>query len=447
MTVSAAPVVPFGGHDLFLFLLQVGLLLSLAFLLGRLALRLGMPAIVGELCAGLLLGPSVLAHVAPDLSGWLLPQSADRFHLLDAVGQIGVILLVGLTGLSMDLKLVRRRGGTSARISVAGLVVPLGLGVCTGLLVPAALVPGGTERSTFGLFMGVAMGVSAIPVIAKTLIELKLIHRDVGQLTLSAAMIDDIVGWMLLSVVSAMATTGVRAGDVAFSLAGLVVVIVAAVLLRPLVRRSLRSAVQSRERGAAIALVTMFVLLSAAGTQAMRLEAVFGAFVCGLLINSCGVLDATRLAPLRTVVMSVLAPLFFAMAGLRMDLTSLADGTVALTGLVVLTVAIAGKFAGAYMGARLSRVNHWESLAIGAGMNARGVIEVIVAMVGLRLGVLSLEMYTIIVLVAVVTSLMAPPLLRMTMAHVAYTDEERERERRNAVDEPAAAAETASPGN
>ncbi len=131
--------------------------------------------------------------------------------------------------------------------------------------------------------------------------------------------------------------------------------------------------------------------------------------------------------------MSVLAPLFFAMAGLRMDLTSLADGTVALTGLVVLTVAIAGKFAGAYMGARLSRVNHWESLAIGAGMNARGVIEVIVAMVGLRLGVLSLEMYTIIVLVAVVTSLMAPPLLRMTMAHVAYTDEERERERRNAV--------------
>lgn len=437
---AAAPVAPLGAHDLFVFLLQLGLLLLLAFLLGRLALRLGMPAIVGELCAGLLLGPSVLAHLAPDFSEWLLPRDPARFHLIDAVGQVGVLLLVGLTGMSMDLKLVRRQGSTAARISVAGLLVPMGLGVVTGMLISGSLVPGGTDRGTFALFMGVAMGVSAIPVIAKTMIELGLLHRNVGQLTLSAAMIDDIVGWVLLSVVSAMATTGVRGSDIGLSLAYLALTVVVAVLARPVVRTCLQAAVRSRDRGAAIGLVVTLVLLSAAGTQAMELEAVFGAFVCGLMINSCGVLDATRLAPLRTVVMSVLAPLFFATAGLRMDLTSLGDATVALTGLVVLAVAIAGKFAGAYCGARVSRIGHWESLAIGAGMNARGVIEVIVAMVGLRLGVLSMEMYTIVVLVAIATSLMAPPLLRLTMAHVETTDEEREREKAHAVDPPAPAA-------
>lgn len=425
MTVTAAgPVAPLGAHELLVFLLQVGVLLSLAFLLGRAAMRFGMPAIVGELCAGLLIGPSVLAHAAPELSAWLLPQDGARMHLLDAVGQIGVLLLVGITGLYMDLGLVRRRGVTAARISIAGLVVPLGLGVALGFQLPGSLVPGGTDRGTFALFVGVAMGVSAIPVIAKTLMELRLLHRNIGQLTLSAAMVDDIAGWLLLSVVSAMATTGVAAGDIGLSLGWVAVVIAAAFLLRPVVRAGLRATARSRDNGATLALVAILILLSSAATQAMQLEAVFGAFVCGIMINSCGVLNAERIAPLRTVVLSVLAPLFFATAGLRMDLTALADPTVALSGLVVLAVAVVGKFAGAYAGARLSRLGHWESLALGAGMNARGVIEVICAMVGLRLGVLSMEMYTVIVLVAVATSLMAPPLLRWTMARVEHTAEE-----------------------
>ncbi|MGW3363936.1 cation:proton antiporter [Streptosporangium canum] len=431
MTPVTSPVGLIGPDESLIFLLQVGLLLLCALLLGRLTQRLGMSAIVGELCAGVLLGPSVLARVAPGLSDWLLPRDTAQFHMLDAVGQVGVLLLVGITGIHIDLRLVRRRGVTAARISLAGVAIPLGLGVAVGLLLPASLVPGSADRSTFALFLGVAMGVSAIPVIAKTLMEMRLLHRNIGQLILCAVTVDDIVGWLLLSVVSAMATTGVRAGNIALSIGYVTAVIAVAVLARPLVRAALRAADRSdsrRDGGVTVTLVVILVLLAAAATQAMKLEAVFGAFVCGIVISSCGTLNPARLAPLRTTVLSFLAPLFFATAGLRMDLTALAQPTVLLAGLGVLITAILGKFAGAYLGARLSRLGHWEALALGAGMNARGVIEVIIAMVGLRLGVLSAEMYTVIVLVAIVTSLMAPPILRLTMARVEQTAEERLRE-------------------
>jgi Kef-type K+ transport system membrane component KefB len=269
------------------------------------------------------------------------------------------------------------------------------------------------------------MGVSALPVIAKTLTDMRLLHRDVGQLILCAVTVDDIAGWVLLSIVSVMATTGVRAGDIGLSFGYLAIVITVAILGRPFVRAGLRAAARAPENGPTITLVVILVLLGAAATQAMNLEAVFGAFAAGIVISSCGTLDAARLAPLRTTVLTILAPLFFATAGLRMDLTALAKPVVLLTGLIVLVLAITGKFLGAYVGARLSRLGRWEALAVGAGINARGVIEVIIAMVGLQLGVLSPDMYTIIVLVAVATSVMAPPVLRFAMTRVEHTAEER----------------------
>ncbi|WP_436763532.1 cation:proton antiporter [Streptosporangium sp. V21-05] len=422
----AAPVAPIAAHQLLIFLLQVGLLLLLALVFGRLARRLGMPAVVGELFVGVLLGPSFLAHVAPGLSTWLFPQDSAQFHLLDAVGQIGVLLLVGITGIHMDMGLIRRRGATAAGVSAGGLLVPLAFGVGAGFLLPATLVPAGTETLVFALFLGVAMCVSAIPVIAKTLMDMGLLHRNVGQLTLAAGMIDDAFGWFMLSIVSAMATTGLRAGNVLVSFACLMAVVVFALTVgRPLVRHAFRLTSRNEEDpGPPVATAAVLLVLAAAATHAMGLEAVFGAFVCGILIGSAGGIDPARLAPLRTVVLSGFAPIFFATAGLRMDLTSLADPMVLLAGLAILAVAIIGKFVGAYAGARASKLNKWEALALGAGLNARGVIEVVVAMVGLRLGILSVEVYTIIVLVAIVTSLMAPPILRWSMARVEQTAEE-----------------------
>jgi len=430
MPVSlAAPIAPIAANNLLIFLLQVGLLLLLAVVLGRLASRFGMPAVVGELLVGVVLGPSFLAWAAPGLHNWLFPAVPEQYHLLDAIGQIGVVLLVALTGMQLDMGLVRRRGATAAGVSIGGLVVPLGLGIGAGYLLPKALIPHGTDSTVFALFLGVAMCVSAIPVIAKTLMDMKLLHRNVGQLTLTAGTIDDAFGWCMLSIVSAMAVGAVTTGTVLLSIAYLVAIIVFALTLgRPLVRGALRFTAKSDESGFTVATAVVLVLLAAAGTQALGLEAVFGAFICGMLIGTVGKAHLTKLAPLRTVVLSGLAPVFFATAGLRMDLTALIRPEVLLAGLAVLALAIAGKFIGVYAGARLSRLNKWEGLALGAGLNARGVIEVVVAMVGLRLGILSVEVYTIVILVAIITSLIAPPILRFAMARVEQTAEEQVRE-------------------
>jgi Kef-type K+ transport system membrane component KefB len=420
MVVSASAP-PLAAQQLLVFLLQVAGLLLLALLLGRLAVRVRLPAIVGELLAGVLLGPSVLGQTAPQVADWLLPARPEQAHLLDAVGQIGVLLLVGITGAQFDARYMFRRRRAAVQISLGGLLLPLALGIVVGFLVPRDMVPDADNRVVFALFMGVAMCVTAIPVISKVLSDMNLMHRDVGQLTLAAGFVDDAVGWLLLSVVSAMATVGLRVGQVLLSMAYLVgFVLVAALIGRRLVAALLRPVAAGPEPGPATAAAVVIVLLCAAATQAMKMEPVFGAFVGGILVGWPGTVDTRLLAPLRAVVLSVLAPIFMATAGLRMDLTALADPRVAVTGLVVLLVAVVGKFAGAYAGARLSRLGHWEALALGAGMNARGVVEVVVALVGLRLGVLTTATYTIVVLVAIVTSLMAPPVLRLAVSRVEH---------------------------
>ncbi|MEU0051811.1 cation:proton antiporter [Streptomyces sp. NPDC006184] len=413
----AAPVPTMAPHSLLVFLLQLALLLLSAFVLGRLAERLRMPAVVGELCAGMLLGPSVLHHLLPGFSDWLLPHRPEQMHLLDATGQLGVLLLVGVTGAELNFGLVRKRGATAVRVSVAGLLLPLGLGIATGFALRGVLMPAGVDSTVFAFFLGVAMCVTAIPVIAKTLLDMKLLHRDIGQLILSAGVVDDIVGWFLLSVVSAMATAGLTAGVVTASVLYPVGVVLFAVLIgRPLVGAALRRAGRAEGPGPTVMTVVILVVLGAAATQAMRLEAIFGAFVCGVLVGTSKDLDREKLEPLKTTVLAFLAPLFFATAGLRMDLTGLRHPDVLAAAVAVLAVAVLGKFSGAFLGARLSRLNRWEALALGAGMNARGVVEVVVAMTGLRLGVLDTDSYTIIVLVAIVTSVMAPPILRVAMA-------------------------------
>jgi Kef-type K+ transport system membrane component KefB len=430
MILSAQPVSPMDAHRLLVFLLQVGVLLGAALLLGRLARRLGMAGVVGELGAGVLLGPSVLAHLAPGLSAWLLPQEPTQMHLLDAVGQLGVLLLVGVTGMSIDLDLVRRKGATAAAVSAGGLLVPLGCGVAIGFAVPAALRGAGTDRMVFACFIGTAMCVSAIPVIAKTLLDLGLLHRDVGQLTISAAVVDDIAGWLLLSVVAAMATTGVQAGRLALSIGYLAgVLLIACTVGRHAVRTVLRFSARSADPGVPVTAAVLVVVLSAAGTHALGMEGVLGALLGGILIGSSRWVERERLAPLRTFVLAVLAPVFFATAGLRMNLTALGRPVVLAAAVAVLLGAVLSKIVSVYAAARICRLGHWDSLALGAGMNARGVIGVIIAMVGLRLGVLTSEMYTIVVLVAIVTSVMAPPMLRYAMRRIVVTTAEQEREK------------------
>jgi Kef-type K+ transport system membrane component KefB len=413
VSLQSTPVPPLPAHSVLIFVLDIFLLLGLAMPLGLAARRAGMPPVVGELCAGVLIGPSVLGHLAPRLSAWLLPHNPDQMHLVDAVGQLGVIMLVGLTGISLDVSLLRRRAGTAAAVGAGALLVPLGCGIALGLAIPGTLMAAGSSRVTFSAFVAVAMGVSAIPVIAKTLLEMRLLHRDVGQLIMCAATIDDVIGWLLLSIVSAMAAAGVRTQHVLASAGWLAVLIVACLTVgRPLSGLALRLSARSKDPGLAVATVTFMVLGFAAVSQAMGMEAVIGALFCGMVVASSKRVDPRWLTPLRTMVMAVLAPIFFATAGLRMDVVVLSHPVVAVAALLVTAVALASKFVGAYAGARVVRVDHWNAVALGAGLNARGVMEIILATVGLQLGVLTSAMYTIIVLVAIITSVMAPPILR-----------------------------------
>jgi Kef-type K+ transport system membrane component KefB len=420
----AAPVPPLSSHAVLMFLGSLLVLLALARLLGALAQRAGLSAIVGELATGVLVGPSLLGHFAPGLAASALPGPAEQMHLLDGVGQFAVLLLVGITGIHLDLRVFRTRAKAATLVSLFGLVIPLGLGVAAGLLLPVSLAGAGVERWVFALFLGVAMCVTAIPVIAKTLTDLRLLHRTIGQLTLGAGMIDDAVGWLLLSVVAAAATSGVTAGAVSLSVLYLVgFVLFAATAGRVLVRWVMERAARHPDPGPAVAAAVVLLLAGSTITHLLGMESILGAFAVGVLISGAPEARA-RLAPLRTVVLAVLTPIFLATAGLRMDLTGLADPGTALVALLLLAIAVLGKFTGAYLGARLGGMTHWEGLALGSGMNSRGVVEVIIAMVGLRLGVLSTDVYTMIVLIAVVTSLMAPPLLRLTMARVARTEDE-----------------------
>jgi Kef-type K+ transport system membrane component KefB len=205
-------------------------------------------------------------------------------------------------------------------------------------------------------------------------------------------------------------------------------VLLAVLIGRPAVRATVRVLARSGEARPTTAACVVIIVLCAAATQSLGLEAAFGAFVAGILIGSAGLPGPSVLGGLQPLVMAVLAPIFFASAGLRMDLAAVGRWPVLGSAVVLLALAILGKFASAFAGARMSRLNRWEALALGAGMNSRGVVQIIIAMVGLRLGVLGTDAYTIIVLIAIVTSLMAAPILRLAMSRVEYTAEEQSRQ-------------------
>jgi Kef-type K+ transport system membrane component KefB len=423
-------ITPLGGHELLLLLVQFGLLLLAARALGEAAVRFRLPSVVGELLAGFLLGPTLLGQLAPGAFEAIFPQEPGQFHLLEAFSWFGVILLLVLTGIETDVGLIARKGRKALGISAGGIIVPFGMGVGLGFLLPGTFLAAPDQRLVFALFVGTALGLSAIPVIAKVLMEMNLVWRDIGQLTLAAGMVDDVTGWILLGVVTGLAKSGeVNMVVVAQAIASVLLVLAFSITVgRRLVSGGLRL-VDNHIGGeqAKITFVMVLALFLAAGTHLLHLEAALGAFVAGVLVGQVKRFDASTRRTFENMTLGVFAPVFFAEAGLRVDLSSVLRADVLPFAGLVMAVAIVGKFVGAFVGAKLNRLGRWEALSIGAGMNARGAIEIIVATIGLNLGILTAEMYAIILTVAVVTSLMAPPLLRWTLRRVEMSEEERER--------------------
>ena len=413
------------ASELLLLLQQLGILLFAARALAEVCRRVGQPAVIGELLAGVLLGPTVAGRFAPALFGSLFPPGG--LALLELVSWLGMILLLLLTGLETDLRAVRGLGRASLWASVLGMLVPFASGFALGWLLPDAYLTDPESRPLLAAFLATAMAISALPVIAKILIDLGLIRRDVGLVTLSAAVVDDTTGWLLLSVIAGIATGGrFSARSLALTLLGLALFGIAMRWVAyPLFVRAVRAVNASVGiPGADLTLVLCLTFLCAAVTEAMGVHALLGAFAAGLVVRQVPRLRASSLETLETFVLSALAPVFFAFVGLRVDLWALSGWQMPLA---VLAVAVAGKVGGCYIGGRLGRLSHWESLALGFGMNARGAMGLVVALIGLSLGLLSEALYATIVLVAVVTSFMAPLLLRWAAPHLPLSEDERRR--------------------
>ena len=393
-------------------LLAVAVVITVAQLLGLLAERLGQPRVLGDIVGGIVLGPSLLGALAPQLSGWLF--SAAVRTQLSLLGQLGLVLFMFLVGLELNPRLLQGRIPLASRVSVMGVLLPLLLGLALAHGFESwqpELLPG--DRTVAGaLFMGTAMAITAFPVLARILAERNLMGVPLGALAITAAALDDVVGWTLLAAVVAFSRSG-------SGLAALPVLcgtaLYATVLL--LGTAPLRRWMEGRHRrghapGELLQTVVFSgALLSGVATELIGVHVIFGAFLWGLAMPRNAALHRWLALRLETVVLRLLLPLFFAISGLSTRIGSLNTPQLALAALLVLLVAVAGKFLGAWSVARASGMPPREAQALGWLMNTRGLTELVVLNVGLSLGVITPELFTMGVLMALITTAMAGPLL------------------------------------
>jgi K+:H+ antiporter len=423
-------------QQLLVFLLQFTLLLGAARLLGAVARRFGQPSVMGEVIAGVLLGPGVLGHLLPGVEALVFPGDALQGGLLELLSWIGMILLMLRTGIDTDVSRWHTLKGPALLASVCGIAVPFAVGIGIGFVVPADLVGRG-GRALFTVFMATAMSISAVKVIAKILLDLGLMRRDVGFVILGASILDDTIGWVILAVVVRVARTG-RFGleSVAATLAATVGFgLVAMLVVRPLAGRAIRWLErEGRLEHGTTSAVLVLTLACGALTQALGIHAIFGAFVAGMIVGESPRIKEATLESIDSLVIGVFAPVFFAYSGLEVKVLSLPGWPVTL---LVLGGAILGKVLGAGVGARLGGMRLREALAVGIGLSARGSTELVVARIGMDLGVLAAPMYALIILIPIVTSLATPPLLRLALRGVPLGGEEARRAAEDASDERA----------
>lgn len=417
-------------HQILLFWTQLLTLLVVARGLGVLLRGIGQPSVLGELAAGIALGPSILGRLWPDAYSALFPHDPVQESALTAVAWLGVLMLLIATGFETDLGLVRRLGRATVRVTAGSLLVPAVFGLALGFVLPDAFLVDASQRLVFALFIATALSISALPVVAAVLSQLGLMRRSISQIMLAAAMVNDVVGWVLLGFVARLAQSGsLRPESLLGTLVGLTLFFVFAYTLgQRCVDYLLRLARQQKTDPAGPLTVTLVVALAAGCmTQFLGLEAVLGAFVAGTVLGRSKFQLAETFVLLERISLSFLAPIFFATAGLRVDLGLLGDPQVAFWAGVVCIVATVSKFGGAYAGGWASDLDVRERVAVGAGLNARGAIGFVIATVGLSLGVLNTKSYTVVVLMTAVTTMVAPPLLRRAMKGWQGSDEERDR--------------------
>jgi len=396
-------------------LLQLVIILGAARLLALMLRHIGQPPVIGEMAAGIVLGPIVFGALAPDLHAFVFEPSS--LPALEGLSQVGLVLFMFIVGAELRMPQGARQPLLAAtRIGVSSVIIPMGFGIAVAALLHGSFAPQGVTFTTFALFMAAAMSITAFPIMARILKERGMAQTLVGQLSLASAAVADVLAWILLAIVVVMADAGRDWSRFGTMLLG--IALLAAVVLcvgRPLLRRWLeRSSRDGRPDGPVLAVLLIGTFACAYATKWLGVHPVFGAFLFGVSLPRDDRLLQSLVERVEHVAIIVLMPVFFALAGLSTTASAfVGTGLAAL--LLVLAAAVLGKIIGGAAGARLSGCSWRESFAIGSLMNARALMELIVMKVGLDAGVIGPELFTMLMVMAIVTTFMTGPLLTLSL--------------------------------
>src|ERR1700733_744195 len=400
--------------SLAIFFGEIVALIVVGRLVGELMERIGQPAVMGQLIGGMLLGPSVFGALLPGLQHALFPAAAGQKAMLDAVSQLGILLLLLLTGMETDLSVIRGCRRTAFSVSIAGIAIPFACGVLMGAWLPESLLPDPNKRLITALFLGTALSISSVKIVALLVRELGFWRRTVGRAIHG--------GIDIMSVTRSVVGTGLF-------------LVLSFTVGRRIVFFLIRWA--NDRFVSELPVITMIIVvtgLMALATDAVGVHTVLGAFVAGILVGQSPILTRHIEEQLRGLIVALFMPVFFGMAGLSANLMALSSMSLLMLTIGLIVIASIGKFSGAFLGGRLGGLNFAESLAVGSGMNARGSTEVIIASFGLSMGALSQNLFTSIVTMAVVTTMVMPPMLRWAVARLPMRPDEHERLEREDIE-------------
>jgi Kef-type K+ transport system membrane component KefB/nucleotide-binding universal stress UspA family protein len=385
---------------------------------------------MGQLLAGVIIGQSVLGAVWPSAYKELFGPGTQQKNMVDAIAQLGVLMLLLLTGMETDLGLMNRMRRTAIYTSLSGIVLPFVCGYLLGQFLPDSLLPDPSKRLATSLFLATALSISSVKIVAMVLVEADFLRRNVGQIILASAILDDTIGWIIIAIISGLGSRGsVDLAGVGVTVAGVALFLVFSFTVG---RRWVAYAIRWSNDHLVIempVITTILIIMCAmaALTQKIGVHTVLGAFVAGILIGHSPILTRYIQEELRGLIVALFMPVFFTVAGLSADLEVFKSAALIKLELILIVIASFGKLGGCYAGGRLGGLGRRQSLAVGIGMNARGSTEVIIATIGLSIGVLIRDLYTLIVFMAIATTMITPPLLRWALARIPPTGEERER--------------------
>ena len=397
-------------HPLALLLAQIATIIVVAKIFGWLCSKIGQPTVIGEMIAGIVLGPSLVGLYFPEFSATFFPQQS--LGNLQFLSQIGLILFMFIVGMELDLKVLQNKAKDAIVISHASIIVPFTLGIGLAYFIYLSFAPEGVQFLSFSLFMGIAMSITAFPVLARIVQERNIQKTKLGAIVITCAAADDITAWCILAAVIAIVKAGSFTSTIFTIALALTYIALMIYVVRPFLKRigDLYSTKESLSKQI-VAIFFLMLIVSAYATEIIGIHALFGAFMAGAIMPENIKFRNLFIEKIEDIALVLLLPLFFVFTGLRTQIGLLNEPYLwAITG-VIIVVAVAGKFIGSALAAKFVGQNWKDSLSIGALMNTRGLMELVVLNIGFDLGVLSVELFSMMVIMALTTTFMTGPVL------------------------------------